>query len=224
MNRDLSSDIDQLRDDLVEVSQPEKAAPMAAYMKDNFEFLGVTSPNRSIAQRPWVKEWVAAGPEVAVSAARLLWAEPEREFQHVGCDLMRRVAKKLPASNVSDVRWLIIHKSWWDTVDSLAKVLGAVVSQHPELYDTLDEWVTDPDMWLARSALLHQLSWKEQGDPVVVFSYCEQQIDHEDFFIRKAIGWALRDLARSYPDEVWGFVDSHPGLSGLSKREATKHR
>jgi 3-methyladenine DNA glycosylase AlkD len=197
---------------------------MAAYMKDRFAFLGIGSTDRRRAQRPFVAAVLAGGPLAAIAAAQRLWLEPERELQYVGCDLLRRAGGRLPASALGDVRALVASKSWWDTVDSLAKVVGDLVLAHGELAPELDAWVLDDDLWVARAAILHQLGWKDRVRPEVVFRYCESRIDEPDLFIRKAIGWALRDLARTFPEEVWGWVDTHPDLSGLSRREATKHR
>jgi len=240
-----------LRAELEAAADPERAPAMAAYMKDRFAFLGVTAADRRAAQRDYVTARAAAGTGACLDTAAALWREPEREFQYVGCDLLRRVGPKLPADSLDALRTLVATKSWWDTVDSLAKVVGAVVRAHPGVapvrspsegavvlhgsgaVTVLDDWVDpghpiggvdDPAMWVARAAILHQLGWKAAARPEVIFRYCGARIDHPDFFIRKAIGWALRDLARSRPDEVWDWVDAHPGLSALSRREATKHR
>jgi 3-methyladenine DNA glycosylase AlkD len=217
-------DLDELHSALEAVADPSRAPAMAAYMKDRFSFLGVSSTDRRRVQGPFVAETLAEGPDAALAAAGALWLEPERELQYVACDLLRRAGRRLPASALGEVHDLVASKSWWDTVDSLAKVVGDLVLTHPELAAELDSWVLDDDLWVARAAILHQLGWKERACPEVVFRYCGSRIDEPDFFIRKAIGWALRDLARTYPEEVWAWVDDHPGLSGLSRREATKHR
>ena len=214
----------ELRSALEAMADPTRAAAMAAYMKDRFAFYGAGSADRRRVQRPFVAEALAEGPVATIDAARALWLEPERELQYVGCDLLRRADRRLPASALGEVRDLVASKSWWDTVDSLAKVVGNLVLAHPELAPQLDAWVIDDDLWVARAAILHQLAWKERARPEVVFTYCEARMEATDFFLRKAIGWALRDLARTYPEEVWTWVDDHPELSGLSRREATKHR
>lgn len=213
-----------LRRSLEAAAVPQRAPEMSRYMKDRFVFLGVRSPQRRVAQREFVAGAAAAGTAESLRLAAALWEEPEREFQYVAVDLLRRVAKRLPATSLVEVRRLVATKSWWDTVDALAKVLGCIVAEHPEVADQLDDWVTNDDIWVARAAILHQLGWLDRARPDVVFRYCEARIDHTDFFIRKAIGWALRDLARTFPEQVWAWVDAHPGLSGLSRREATKHR
>ena len=119
---------------------------------------------------------------------------------------------------------LVCSRSWWDTVDPLAHVIGVLVLNHLELRSVMDRWLTGDDRWLVRVALLHQLGWKDAADPEWLFAACRARSADDDFFIRKAIGWALRDLARSFPDEVRGFVAAHgEELSSLSVKEATKH-
>lgn len=212
-----------LRRALESVADASRAAGMAHYMKDRFEFLGVAAPDRRSAQRDFVSA-AAGDPAGALVVADELWDEPEREFQYVAVDLLRRAGARLPASSLDDLHRLVTTKSWWDTVDGLAKVIGAVVAEHPESAGELDRWVLDDDIWVARVAILHQLGWKDRAQPEVVFRYCTARIENRDFFIRKAIGWALRDLARTFPDQVWAWVDDHAELSGLSRREATRHR
>jgi 3-methyladenine DNA glycosylase AlkD len=110
-------------------------------------------------------------------------------------------------------------------VDTLAAhTVGPLVAAHPVLVATMDAWVTDENMWLARTAILHQLRYKERTDADRLFRYCTLQAGHRDFFIRKAIGWALRDYARTNPDAVRRYVDEHRSiLAPLSIREASKH-
>ena len=213
-----------LREALEAAASPEKAPEMARYLRNRFEFLGLGAPERRAAQSEFVKTAVAQEPQRSLALAHALWEEPEREFQYVACDLLRRVSKRLEPGDLHHIRSLVTARSWWDTVDSLARVVGDVVRTHPALSAEMDRWIRDDDMWVVRVAILHQLGWKEQARPEVVFRYCAQQADHPDFFVRKAIGWALRDLARAYPHEVWAWVDAHPELSGLSRRAATKHR
>src|SRR5262249_25589456 len=120
---------------------------------------------------------------------------------------------------------LITTKSWWDTVDTLASdTVGPMVRNHPELLSTMDEWVRDDNLWIARTAILHQLSYKEDTDADRLFRYCLAQAGHRDFFIRKAIGWALRQYAHTNPEAVRAFLAGHGDLlSPLSVREAGKH-
>lgn len=218
------ADIELLRAELAEVAVEQDAAPMAAYMKDHFLFLGVKAGPRRIAQREFVGGFFGADGDTLVEAAEELWAEPEREFAYVGCDLLRRWNSQLGPDHLVPVRRLVQTGSWWDTVDALAvRVVGPLVRRHRELQLVMDEWVSDEDFWVARTAILHQLLWKDDTDTERLARYCELQQDNPEFFIRKAIGWALRHYARTDPDWVRQFVDTHPGLSSLSRREATKH-
>lgn len=120
---------------------------------------------------------------------------------------------------------LITTKSWWDTVDSVAtKTVGALVRAHPELARAMDQWIDADDRWLARTAVIHQLGSKAATDCDRLFAYCERRASDTDFFIRKAIGWALREYAKTDGPAVQRFVADHAGaLSNLSKREALKN-
>lgn len=199
--------------------------PMAAYMKNHFVFLGVKVP----AQRAATKDFIAAGRDATneeiLGVAADLWAQPEREFQHIGCILLRRWAGGFEPDAIDDVEQLIMSKSWWDTVDPLAsRTVGTMVTKHPDLVTVMDQWIEDENLWLNRSALIHQLFYKEATDVDRLFAYVERHASHKDFFIRKAIGWALRQHGHTDPEAVRAFVVAHDAeLSGLSKREALKH-
>jgi 3-methyladenine DNA glycosylase AlkD len=118
--------------------------------------------------------------------------------------------------------WLVTTKPWWDTVDILAThAVGGLVRRYPELRQTMDLWLLSDDQWLARSALLHMNRWKADTDAAWLFAACLARSGDRDFFIRKAIGWALREYSKVDERVVVAFVDAHAGaLSGLSRREA----
>ena len=120
---------------------------------------------------------------------------------------------------------LITTNSWWDTVDALAvHVVGTMVHRHRELAAVMDRWIDADDFWLARTAILHQLRWKSDTDTSRLFTYALRRAADNEFFIRKAIGWALRVYATTDPDAVRTFVDRHEDtLSALTQREARKH-
>jgi 3-methyladenine DNA glycosylase AlkD len=202
-----------------------RAGPMRAYMRDQFPFLGIPTP----ARRPLTRQVLAGSPkptEVDLREGALAcWALREREYQYFACDWLRANAGVCSPGFLATARTLITTKSWWDTVDALAdRVVGAIVADHPSAVSTMEEWLVDEDIWLARTAILHQLTYRERTDPDRLFRYCLTRADHRDFFIRKAIGWALRQYARTDPAAVRSFVAAHrDSLSGLSVREATKH-
>ena len=219
------ADFELIRADLLAVADPAKAVQMAAYMKGHFVFLGVTAALRREALRPLLKAAKTSEPDVLLAMAIQLWDEPEREFHYVGMDALRAGAMHLRASDLRAIRGFIIKTPWWDTVDSLAvHTVGTMVTNHAELVDDMDDWIESDDIWIARTAILHQLMYRERTDVNRLFTYCEMRSDDMDFFMRKAIGWALRQYARTDPEAVVSFVKKHEDdLSGLTKREALKH-
>ena len=203
----------------------QRAPAMRAYMRDQFPFLGIPGPQ----QRMLAREVVAGLPRPAEGdlrqIARACWDRSEREYQYFACGWLRRHAKVCSAAFLDTARHLVVTKSWWDTVDTLAAhLIGPLVARHPELLSTMDDWARAENIWLARTAILHQLRYRERTDVTRLFRYCEAQVGHRDFFIRKAIGWALREYAKTDPAKVRLFVDAHPDLSPLSRREALKGR
>jgi len=153
------------------------------------------------------------------------WALEEREYQYFACDYLR-IHHAVPGPEFLDVaRTLITTKSWWDTVDPLAnRFVGNLVRRLPELGNQMDEWSIEKNLWLVRTAILHQMHWGAATDADRLFGYCTRQAGHRDFFIRKAIGWALRQYASTDPDAVRKYIAKNRSiLSPLSIREAGKH-
>jgi 3-methyladenine DNA glycosylase AlkD len=206
-------------------ADPTKAPAMRAYMREQFPFLGIPSPRRRALSR----ELLAGLPRPAEADLRGValgcWNLPEREYQYFACDWLRRHAKLCTPEFMPTARMLITTRSWWDTVDALADYLvGPIVANHPPALSTVDAWLTDDNLWLIRTAILHQLGYKDRTDAQRLFRYCLIQGGHPDFFVRKAIGWALREYAKTKPDAVRQFVRAHgTELAGLSVREALKN-
>lgn len=217
--------VERLRTALTGAAVADDAAPMAAYMKHRFRFLGVKTPARRTASRPLLNEAKHAPIDDIVDTAHELRTQPEREFHYVASDLLAANAVRLHADHLDDMRHFIETDAWWDTVDALASpTMGVMVLEHPELVDTLDEWIDDGDFWLARTAIIHQLRFGERTDAGRLFRYSLHRAGDPEFFIRKAIGWALRQYARTDPDAVRTFLDAHvDDLSPLTVREASKH-
>ncbi|WP_372736481.1 DNA alkylation repair protein [Nocardioides sp.] len=220
-----SATIASLRASLTAVADPALAPGMAAYMKDQFPFLGVKSGPRKQAQRSLIAAAKTVGEADLLALAAELFDEPEREFAYVACDVLRRWAGRLGPDSIGPLRELIQTKSWWDTVDVLAvHVVGAVVRANRDLVWVMDGWIEDPDIWVARTAILHQLMWKADTDADRLFAYCDLRGGDKEFFIRKALGWALRQYARTDAEAVALYVaENAERLSGLTKREALKH-
>lgn len=206
-------------------ADPVRAPAMRAYMREQFPFLGISSP----ARRAACKEALKTVPDSAhlLARAQALWQLEEREYQYVAIDLLARHYKKLACADLPLLYALVQSKSWWDSVDGLAGVIGDVLRQEPDaarVAQEMDGLISHPDLWLRRIALLHQLGWREATDHERLFRYCRLCALDTDFFIRKAIGWALRDYARHAPQQVGAFLlEMGDKLSPLSRREAGKH-
>ncbi|MBR7824729.1 DNA alkylation repair protein [Actinospica sp. MGRD01-02] len=203
----------------------ELAAAQRQYMRDQFPFLGIPTPERRRLSKAVLKAAGNARPSTDECAALALrfWELPEREFRYFAVDYLVANVKYCDTSLLPTLRTLITTDSWWDTVDPLAsRVVGALVTADPSLADEMDAWARDENMWIVRSAILHQLHYKAATDERRLFEYCTLQAGHKDFFIRKAIGWALREYAYTAPEAVRAFLD-RVELSPLSVREASKH-
>lgn len=211
--------------ELRSAADPVRAAGMAAYMRDQFPFAGVPRPELATIARRVLAGLATPRQADLRDVALSCWRRAEREFQYFACGLLRRHVARVDARLLGTVRGLIVTKSWWDTVDDLAShVVGPLVVRYPALAETMDEWIDSDELWLIRTALLHQLGRRDGTDSTRLFDYCRARAEHKDFFIRKGIGWALRDYARTAPDEVQDFVRSNQArLSPLSVREATRH-
>lgn len=206
-------------------ADPVRAREAAAYMKDVTPFLGIRTPERRALSRTVLAGTPRPSEADCTAIALRCWELPEREYHYFAADYLRRHAGRCSSGFVPVARRLITTVSWWDTVDTLAAhVVGALVAADPGLARVMDRWIEDDDLWIARTALLHQLRHKDATDAERLFRYCLRQSGHPDFFVRKAIGWSLREYAKTDPDAVRGFVDSaRDRLAPLSVREALKN-
>ena len=206
-------------------ADPVKAVAMRAYMKDVAPFLGLTTPVRRTLSRTVLAGTPRPDERDCSAIALRCWALPEREYRYFAVDLLHRNAVRLSSAFLPVVRRLMTTAPWWDTVDPLAAhVVGPLVARHPGLVADMDRWIAGDDLWLARAALLHQLRYKEQTDSERLFTYCVRQSGHTDFFIRKAIGWCLREYAKTDPDAVRAFLTRERGrFAPLTVREALKN-
>ena len=148
---------------------------------------------------------------------------PEREYQYVAVDLAEKLSRSVAPEFIDTLQHLIITKSWWDTVDALSKTAGVHLTRFPEVRsERLPVWRSSDNIWLRRTALLFQLNFKQRTDFPLLCDIIRENLGSKEFFINKAIGWALRQYARNDPEAVRKFVAAHH-LNSLSKREAMKH-
>jgi 3-methyladenine DNA glycosylase AlkD len=155
-----------------------------------------------------------------------LWMQEKRECQYAATDLLLMYKGLWTQETIDLFKMCITQRSWWDTVDDIAtNCVGALCLRFPDLiHRVLDLWIKDTNMWLRRSALLFQLKYKQNTGAQRLFKYCAETMHEKEFFIRKAIGWVLREYSKTCPEAVAQFVSDHSSeLSSLSKREACKY-
>jgi 3-methyladenine DNA glycosylase AlkD len=220
----MHSYVDSLKTLFEQNANPIQAAPMKKYMRDQFEYLGIKTPQNTALQKQFYKE--RGIPELAEldEVLRDLWALPQREFQYVGMGLLSKYEKQLPAEFIELVEYLITTKSWWDTVDAIAShTVETHFRRFPNVREKyLKKWRQSKNIWLRRTTILFQLSYKQETDFALLKEIISENLGSDEFFINKAIGWALRQYAYTDPQAVKKFVKSTP-LPPLSRREAMKH-
>lgn len=207
------------------LKSPDQAIKMQQYMKGHFSFLGIPSPKRKSIHNELWKFVEKADKKDYLLLISKLYDLPQREFQYCALDILQAEFKK--QAHLEDIKFLenlITTKSWWDSVDAISRHgLGVYSSKFPnEIPKIIERFSENQNLWLNRSCLLFQLGYKEKTDQVLLFDLCIYFQEHDDFFIKKAIGWALREYAKTNPNSVKRFVSTHD-LSNLSKREALKN-
>ncbi len=204
-------------------ANPANAAGQKAYMRNMFEFYGISSPVRKEIQKPFLTKEKLPPKEELQNIVKELWNLPQREFQYFALELTYKYTKKFDTTDLSLFEWMITHKSWWDTVDFVApKLCGSYFKLFPqERHPATARWIDSGNIWLQRSAVLFQLNYKENTDTELLVSIIQRLIPTDEFFINKAIGWMLRNYSKVNPQWVENYVSRTP-LSNLSKKEALK--
>lgn len=205
-------------------SNRETAIPMENYMKNNFPFLGIKTENRrAIFKAVYEKH----KPEIKLNYREISWQlyqEKEREIHQCAIDLIQKeIKKKFVIEDIQFIEKLIIKNSWWDSVDTIAKYLvGGYLEQFPaETLKVIERFSDAENMWLNRTAIIFQLGYKEKTNFDLLKAECEKHKHSKEFFIQKAIGWALRDYSRFNPNGVKLYVES-TNLKPLSLKEALR--
>lgn len=203
---------------------PERAKGAENYLLNQFKFFGLDTTKRRLLSKEFIIQNGIPEQNDLKKLVHLLWKKEQRELQYFGMELLEKKNKETGKTGINLYEYLIVHKSWWDTVDFIApKLVAGLFLRYPEMIKkVIPGWVSSGNIWLNRSALLFQLKYKEKTDSKLLFKTIQSFNKEKEFFIRKAIGWSLREYSKTNPDEVMNFVNSTP-LSGLSKREALKH-
>ena len=213
----------EVRKALKPLSDPVRAAGAQAYMKNISPFLGLTSPERRAAVKPIFTAHTPSDSDELGKAARALMAMKEREYAYVASDLIAfhlKVANKtFLANHVED---LLTTKSWWDTVDSIGSAAVSPLTVKYPNKPLIERWIKSPDKWLVRAAIQHQRGRRTETDVDYVLELCARYADSREFFITKAVGWALRDIASFNKPAVRDYLKHYPQLDRVSVREAER--
>ncbi len=220
--------ISAVRSGLAELSDPEKAPGMRAYMKSEMAFLGVQNPARVALLKRVIPENPLPDRVSFCAAVLTLWREAEfREERYIAVALSghRAYASWQDSSLLDMYEEMIVTGAWWDYVDEVAiRRIGPILrAERAKVTPLMLSWSRDEDKWRRRTSVICQIGSKDQTDTDLLTRTIEANVEDKDFFLRKGIGWALREYAKTEPDWVRAFVTAHPGLSGLSRREALKH-
>jgi 3-methyladenine DNA glycosylase AlkD len=219
----LTKAIEKLTSLFEENRNEENAGPMEKYMKDHFPFLGIKSPLRKELEKQFFKETEILKVPFNSDFVTGLWEKDEREYHYTAITYIGKFIKKLPKDMISYLQRLITTKSWWDSVDSIAPLVGELARKYPEIIEeTIDGWAVDDNFWLRRSAILFQLKYKQQTNADLLYDYIGKNADSKEFFIQKAIGWALREYSKTNPVSVKAFIEGNK-LAPLSVREGSKY-
>lgn len=213
----------QLFEDAFKSANYEKAPMMKKYMRNQFEFLGIQAGSRKKLSKEYFK---IEKKKKAIDWKFIdaCWEMEYREFQYIAEDYISYMAKFLEHDDIFKIKSLIVKKSWWDTIDGLVRVIGGIVLKYPELEELMIEWSMDDNFWVRRSSILHQLLRKEETNEELLEKIIVNNFNDSEFFINKAIGWALRDYSKTNNVWVKEFIEKYNGdLNSLSIREGSKY-
>lgn len=215
--------LSELEKQLILHKNVENASAMKNYLKGKFEFIGIKQPLRKELSEATIKKVLTLDAKKIWCFSVMLWEKEEREYQYVAIDLLTRFYKKAPKEFIDLYEELILKKSWWDTVDMLAQnMTGIHFSRFPELIEKYtSKWMKSGNIWLQRSAVLFQNKYKQKTNTTLLYNFSEQLADSHEFFIQKAIGWALRNYSETNPESVRDFVNKTK-LAPLSRKEALR--
>jgi len=201
------------------------AAGQKKYMRNQFEFLGLSTPVRTSLEAEVFRKHVVRSEEELVNTINALWGKEHREFRYSAMNLASKYKKLWTPAMLSTFERMLRQHSWWDTVDAISsKLVGQLLQTFPQLAAQMENWIQDDFMWIRRCAIIFQLSYKATTDEAMLFRFCKHRMHEKEFFIQKAIGWALRQYSKTNPEAVRRFIEENEdNLSALSKREGGKY-
>jgi 3-methyladenine DNA glycosylase AlkD len=211
--------MEDIREEFRTHEDGKKAISMSCYMRDQFSFYGLPSPLRKTIEKPYIKE---AKAHFSWAYLDSLYEDPHRECQYFVMDVLKGMKKKLTYDDIEHIKGYILDRSWWDVNDELVKVIGAIGLKEERVKDLMLTWSVSEEMWLRRVSILHQLAYKEKTDVVVLERVIRHNLSSDEFFINKAIGWALRDYSKTNPAFVSDLLKKYD-FASLSVKEASKY-
>ncbi|WP_028516645.1 DNA alkylation repair protein [Ruminococcus flavefaciens] len=202
---------------------PENAAAMSAYMKNKFDFYGIPSPERKELYKDFLKS-EKASKNVDWDFLDKCYKDDHREMQYLVYDYLLALKKYLAFEDIDRIKLFIITRSWWDTIDFLCKIIGDIGLRDNRVSELMLKWSVSDNIWLKRTAILHQLAYKHKTDTELLGKVICNCLGSDEFFINKAIGWALREYSKTVPEWVVNFISKYKNeLSALSIKEASKY-
>lgn len=216
-------DFNKLYEEMIQHKNEEQAQRMSKYMLNKFEYIGIKTPERREIFKNFFKEY-KNGEKIDWEFVNKCWENKYREFQYVGADYLKNMKDKLTIDDIPKLKQLILEKSWWDTIDNLDMTIGALALKDSNVNKILLEWSLDENIWLRRIAIDHQLLRKEKTDIELLEKILKNNLEQTEFFINKAIGWALRDYSKTNPEWVKNFIEENrENMAKLSIKEASKY-
>ena len=214
---------DNLFEEMMKHKNEKEAEKMSAYMLNKFKYIGIKTPERRKIFKNFFKEYKKE-EIINWDFINKCWENEYRELQYSGIDYLKEMKNFLTEKDIPKIKKLSITKSWWDTVDGIDVIVGETALKYPEINKTLIKWSKDKNIWLRRIAIDHQLLRKEKTNTELLSEIIENNLNGTEFFINKAIGWALRDYSKTNPDWVTDFIEKNKDkMSKLSIKEASKY-
>lgn len=200
-----------------------QAEQMSKYMRNQFPFYGIKAPERKSLCKDFLKAEKQES-KIDWDFLDLCYKDEHREFQYLACDYLIEFNKYISYEDISKIEKYIIDKSWWDTIDCLCKVIGKVSIKDDRVKTLMKEWSKNDNIWIKRTAIQHQLGFKDRTDTELLETIIINCFGSDEFFINKSIGWALRDYSKTNSEWVRAFIEKHKDrMSSLSVREACKY-
>ena len=216
-------DFNKLYEEMIRHKNEEQAQKMSKYMLNKFEYIGIKTPERRKIFKNFFKEYKNE-EKIDWEFVNKCWENKYREFQYIAADYLKNMKDKLTIDDIPKFKRLILEKSWWDTIDNLDMTIGALALKDSNVNKILLEWSLDENIWLRRIAIDHQLLRKEKTDTELLEKILKNNLGQAEFFINKAIGWALRDYSKTNPEWVKNFIEKNrENMAKLSIKEASKY-